>query len=84
MDSNHRSLWRQIYSLLPLATREPAHMKLELVTGIEPATCWLQISCSANWATPARLIGDEHQNKEKNGDAEGARTLDLQRDRLAF
>ena len=26
---------------------------MELVTGIEPATCWLQISCSASWATPA-------------------------------
>ena len=25
MDSNHRSLGRQIYSLLPLATREPLH-----------------------------------------------------------
>ena len=25
MDSNHRSLRRQIYSLLPLATREPIH-----------------------------------------------------------
>ena len=22
--------------------------------GLEPATCWLQISCSANWATPAQ------------------------------
>ena len=26
MDSNHRSLRRQIYSLLPLATREPTHV----------------------------------------------------------
>ncbi len=26
---------------------------LELATGFEPATCWLQISCSTNWATPA-------------------------------
>ena len=23
--------------------------------GLEPITCWLQISCSANWATSARL-----------------------------
>ena len=51
VDSNHRSHWQQIYSLLPLATREPSQM--ELVTGIEPATCWLQISCSAYWATLA-------------------------------
>ena len=27
VDSNHRSVTRQIYSLLPLATREPTHMK---------------------------------------------------------
>ena len=26
---------------------------LELAIGIEPTTCWLQISCSAYWATPA-------------------------------
>ena len=28
MDSNHRSHRRQIYSLIPLATREPAHIKM--------------------------------------------------------
>ena len=55
MDSNHRSLRQQIYSLLPLATREPSHL-LELVIGIEPTTCWLQISCSAYWATPAYMV----------------------------
>ncbi len=60
VDSNHRSLRRQIYSLLPLATREPIHDdskrtgEVEPAKGLEPATCWLQISCSANWATPAR------------------------------
>ena len=27
---------------------------LELVDGLEPPTCWLQISCSTNWATPAQ------------------------------
>ena len=26
---------------------------LELVDGLEPPTCWLQISCSTNWAKPA-------------------------------
>ena len=26
---------------------------VELVIGLEPTTCWLQISCSANWAIPA-------------------------------
>ncbi len=61
VDSNHRSWKQQIYSLSPLATRELSHMKLcgagggvELVDGLEPPTCWLQISCSTNWATPAR------------------------------
>ncbi len=38
MDSNHRSKMQQIYSLPPLATREPLH-KMELVMGLEPATC---------------------------------------------
>ena len=57
MDSNHRSRRQQIYSLPPLATREHSHIKIwncmELVDGLEPPTCWLQISCSTNWATPA-------------------------------
>ena len=44
VDSNHRSRWQQIYSLPPLAAREILHM--ELVIGIEPTTCWLQVSCS--------------------------------------
>ena len=60
VDSNHRSRWRQIYSLFPLAAREPFHdwakAILELVMGLEPATCWLQISCSASWATPAKCF----------------------------
>ena len=29
VDSNHRSRRRQIYSLLPLATREPTHIELQ-------------------------------------------------------
>ena len=45
VDSDHRSQWQQIYSLPPLAAREIPHM--ELVNGVEPSTCWLQISCSA-------------------------------------
>ena len=54
VDSNHRSMTQQIYSLPPLATREFSHILfLELVDGLEPPTCWLQISCSTNWATPA-------------------------------
>ena len=27
---------------------------LELARGIEPPTYWLQVNCSANWATPAK------------------------------
>ncbi len=47
---------------------------MELVIGIEPTTCWLQVSCSTV---------EPHQHFYF-GDLEGARTLDLQRDRLAF
>ena len=36
LDSNQRSETRQIYSLLPLTTRESAHM--ELAIGLEPTT----------------------------------------------
>ena len=63
VDSNHRSKLQQIYSLSPLATRESAHKNYLIIThffwkckpmiGLEPITCWLQISCSANWATSA-------------------------------
>jgi hypothetical protein len=41
------SLRWQIYSLLPLATREP-RLTMELLTGIEPATYGLQNRCSTN------------------------------------
>ena len=41
--------------------------KMELVDGFEPPTCWLQISCSTNWAIPATrtarlIIAEEGQN----------------------
>ena len=76
VDSNHRSNLQQIYSLSPLATRESIHMELYSIKpmiGLEPITCWLQISCSANWATSAY-----HLNKTvftRNG-AYRARTYD--------
>ena len=59
VDSNHRSNLQQIYSLSPLATRESAHNTTNIqlckpMIGLEPITCWLQISCSANWATSAK------------------------------
>ena len=62
MDSNHRSKLQQIYSLSPLATRESAHNTKSIwncikpMIGLEPITCWLQISCSANWATSAHSL----------------------------
>ena len=31
-------------------------LKNEPMIGLEPITCWLQISCSANWATSAYLL----------------------------
>ena len=36
----------------------PSNMPIlvELAKGLEPPTCWLQISCSTNWATPAQQI----------------------------
>ena len=70
VDSNHRSRWQQIYSLLPLATRES--LRMELVIGLEPTTCWLQISCSANWATPAFIcvwvwcLGTESNHRHRD------------------
>ena len=80
MDSNHRSNLQQIYSLSPLATRESTHLNyifnyiqlciflcIKPMIGLEPITCWLQISCSANWATSAYL--------NKNG-TNRARTCD--------
>ena len=33
--------------------KDNAYLKMEPATGFEPVTCWLQISCSTNWATPA-------------------------------
>ena len=39
--------------LWPLGNTPIFSYTLELVDGLEPPTCWLQISCSTNWATPA-------------------------------
>ena len=35
---------------------QSANLQMELAKGLEPPTCWLQISCSTNWATPAQQI----------------------------
>ena len=47
-DSNLRRLSRQIYSLIPLTTREPHHFFLEPIPRIERRTFSLQVRCSTN------------------------------------
>ncbi len=39
VDSNHRRLSRQIYNLIPLATREPLHFLLHYRSSINGAVC---------------------------------------------
>ena len=39
---------------------QTSQLKLELAKGLEPPTCWLQISCSTNWAMPAQQIKNPH------------------------
>ena len=38
---------------MPKKNAEISTLFVELVSGIEPLTCWLRINCSTNWATPA-------------------------------
>ena len=89
VDSNHRSLWRQIYSLLPLATREPTHaIDCQGTSPVLGEKSWWrdlnpQPADYKSAALPIELH-QHHPNGRENGDPEGARTLDLQRDRLAF
>ena len=53
-----------VCSIWPLWNLPVIIKLLELVTGIEPATCWLQISCSASWATPAKCkLGASGRNR---------------------
>ena len=89
VDSNHRSVSRQIYSLLPLATREPTHMDFPLDpkggagdgTRTRNLLITNQLLCQLSYASTK--LRSESQFL-KSGDPEGARTLDLQRDRLAL
>ena len=48
--------------VLNCAKRFSIRLRRELAAGLEPATCWLQISRSANWATLAGLL-DREPNK---------------------
>ena len=52
---------RGIEPLLPpwkggVLTAWPMSHFMELVIGLEPTTCWLQVSCSTNWAIPAYYV----------------------------
>ena len=53
VDSNHRSLRRQIYSLIHLAALESVRMVPQ--GGIEPPTEGFSVPCSTNWAIEACL-----------------------------
>lgn len=54
---NNISRWRRcVGDVLPDWTTAP---KMEPAVGIEPTTFWLQIRCSAYWATPAWKIWAE-------------------------
>ena len=59
MDSNHRSQRQQIYSLPPLAAREPHHSILERVKGIEPSrSAWKAEVLPLNYTrNTSRLCG---------------------------
>ena len=49
---------RNRFTVCPLWPLGNSSICMELVMGLEPATCWLQISCSTNWATPACYFRD--------------------------
>ena len=51
--TNHRFLFRKCSGLK------------KLVDGLEPPTCWLQISCSTNWAIPAHLSDESYNTTPK-------------------
>ena len=55
VDSDHRSQVTTDLQSVPFG-RSGTYPYMELAIGIEPTTCWLQVSCSANWATPAILL----------------------------
>ena len=95
------NLWPSGYEPDELPTAPPRDIGkdfLELARGIEPPTCWLQVSCSANWATPAWCLRAESNHwhgdfqspalptelPRHHGDPKGTWTPDLRRDRAAF
>ena len=55
MTANERSSWAAFFCLQMLFAFAVIS-DLKPMNGLEPLTCWLQISCSANWATSANVI----------------------------
>ena len=72
-DSNRRTRRERIYSPPRLATSLPHLLVPE--AGLEPATYWLQVSCSTNWAIPAviklwwRMTGSNRRPSACKADA---------------
>lgn len=74
MDSNHRTPKRtdlQSVAVGHLATCPAGSLQLwavsyivEPLVGLEPTTCWLQISCSTNWAKVAFTFKKLSTNKD--------------------
>ena len=52
-------------------SRDIFFWKQKPMIGLEPITCWLQISCSANWATSARNHWLQQMNYIHQMDGEG-------------
>ena len=65
-DLNLRRLSRQIYSLIPLTTREPHRYILEPIPRIERRTFSLQVRCSTNWAISAHLKKPQSKSRQKD------------------
>ena len=57
---------------------------LELIGGLEPPTSSLPRTRSTTWAISAKNSGRQDKILSPHGDPKRARTVDLQRDRLAF
>ena len=66
---NSLCLWQRLFLFLSkystTSKKKKKHLQkqvpfLELLAGLEPATCWLRISCSTNWATVAEKINSSY------------------------
>ena len=63
-DNNYKNNgWRRIRTFESVANRFTVcplwplgNPSIKPTIGLEPITCWLQVSCSANWATSALLL----------------------------